>query len=394
MISARGLRSLGQGFLSVLLAIFLARKGLGLPEIGFFLSAGVVGGGLYALALGLLVARVGRRGALVGLTLMAAVWSAGLVVTDSPWLLALCALLGSLAGVGGVGGTGPAQPVEQAILADVCPPNARTMMFARYRFVSSMAAAAGALAAGLPDWLEYVRAVPVQLSMNAMILAFSFLLMASALLYALLPREVEMRSAAPAFVNPVRTPSRRLILGLNSLFAVDQLGSSIVPASLMAYWFYTRFGLALDDLGLLAFVTQLLSALSMWVSAGLSKRIGYVRTMVFTHIPASLMLVALPAAPGIQWAVALWLGRGLLSQMDIPARDALTMAVVGKDERVAMGSLHLLGRNGMGAIGPVLSTSLWQAFTAAAPLVLGGLLKVGYDISLYVLYRDVRLRGE
>ena len=139
----------------------------------------------------------------------------------------------------------------------------------------------------------------------------------------------------------------------------------------------------------LTFAAQLLAAFSMWLSVRISRRIGLVRTMVYTHLPASALMIGVAFAPSTAWAVGCWLLRGLLAQMDIPARDALTMNVVRPEERVAMGSLHLVARNGVGTLGPTVSTSLWQALSAAAPLVACGLLKVGYDLSLYALYRDV-----
>ena len=351
VIAARGLRAFGYGFLSVGLAIFLTDKGLGLGAVGLFLSAGVVGGALWAFGLGALVARFGRRRSLVGLTLISAGFSAALLATDSPGWLVVFSLLGSLSGVGGAGGTGPAQPLEQAILADACPPTRHASLFALYRFVASLATAAGGLAAGIPGGLASAGVLSITSGLSYLVAAFACCLLAVAWLYSRLPDGVEAEAAQPPWTNPLNTPSRPLILRLNALFGVDQLGSSLVPTALLTYWFHTEFGLELGELALLAASAHLLSAFSMLVSARLSARIGYVRTMVFSHLPASLMLVALPFAPSAPVAVALWLGRGLLSQMDIPARDALIMAAVPPDERVAMASVHLMGRNGMGTRG-------------------------------------------
>jgi len=374
--------------LSVLLALFLIDRGVTLSGVGLFLSAGVIGGAVYALALYGMAARIGRRRSLIVLTGLSSGASIALLASgDLAWLM-LCAFVGSLAGVGGAGGAGPAQPLEQVILADSVAPEHRGDVFALYRFGSSIAMACGGLAAGLPSWLETAGRMPIRIGMAWMIALFSFCLLCVALLYLLLPDEPDS-TAGDGWANPFKTPSRRLIVGLNALFSVDQLGSSLTTASLMAYWFHTRFGLELDALAALSFTTQLLSALSMWLSIRLARRVGYVRTMVFTHIPASLMLVGLAFAPNAACGIAVWLARGLLSQMDIPARDALIMSVVAPEERIAMGSLHLLGRNGMGTLGPTLSTTLWQTLSPAAPILLGGLLKVGYDLSLFALYRDL-----
>jgi MFS family permease len=390
VIGARGLRAFAHGFLSVGLAIFLTDKGLGLGGVGLFLSAGVAGGALWALGLGALISRFGRRRSLVGLTLVSAGFSAALLTTDSPAWLAIFSLLGGLSGVGGAGGAGPAQPLEQTILADACPSSRHASLFALYRFVASGATAAGGLAAGIPGWLESAGLLSMTTGLACLVAAFALCLLAVAGLYSRLPASVESEPTQPAWSNPLNTPSRHLILRLNALFGVDQLGSSLVPTALLTYWFHSEFGLELGELAVLAASAHLLSAFSMVLSARLSARIGYVRTMVFSHLPASLMLVALPFAPNVAVAVALWLGRGLLSQMDIPARDALIMAAVPPDERVAMASVHLMGRNGMGTVGPVLATALWQSWSAAAPLLGGGLLKVGYDLALYSAYRKHR----
>lgn len=390
VLAARVVRSFAQGLLSVLLPLFLDARGVTLSGLGLFLSAGVVGGAVYAIFLHTLALRLGRRATLVGLTTLTALAGYGLLVSDAlAWLLA-CAFVGSLAGVGGAGGAGPAQPLEQAILADACAPERRGALFAAYRFGSTLALAFGGLAAGIPSLLSAAGFSSETAGLDAMIALFASCVLIVAALYTRLPAEADAeRRGERAWANPLRTPSRRLILGLNALFSVDQLGSSLTTASLMTWWFHTRLGLELAELAALSFAAQLLSAVSMWLSVWLAARIGYVRTMVFTHVPASAMLVALAFAPSAGWGIALWLGRGLLAQMDIPARDALTMSVVRPDERVAMASLHLVGRNGMGTVGPALSTTIWQALSPAAPLVLGGLLKIAYDASLYLVYRDL-----
>jgi len=389
VLLARALRAFAYGMLSVAIALYLGQRGLRLPQIGLFLSAGVVGGAIYALGLGALVDRLGRRLTLIVLTLATATAAAGLLVDAGlPWLIA-CAAAGALAGVGGPGGAGPALPLEQAILADHCPDAKRPTLFAIHSATSTLAMAVGGLAAGLPDWLG-----EPERGLTWLVAAFAALHAVVALCYVALPREVETEARGPRFANPLRTPSRRLILRLNGLFAVDQLGSSLTTASLMAYWFHERFGIELAGLAALAFAAQLLATASMWLSVLISRRIGLVRTMVFTHLPASALLVALAFVEQPAVGVAIWLLRGLLSQMDVPARDALTMAVVQPSERIAMASLTLVGKNGAGTVGPALATGIWQAISPAAPIALGGLLKTGYDLALYAVYRDLeRERG-
>jgi len=390
IIAARALRAFAQGFLSVLLGLYLAEKGLGLRSLGLFFSAGVLGGATYAAALRLAVQRMGERRTLIGLTLLSALFSVGLLLTDRLGLLMLFAFLGSLAGVGGAGGAGPSQPLEQALLAEGSADRDRASLFAVYRFVGTAAMALGGLAAGIPTWLGRAADVGMRSAQEGMIVVFALCLLGVALVYSQLPERAASGESAPPPTRPLRTtPSRGLILRLNALFGVDQLASSLTTAPLMAYWFHTRFGLELDALALLSFGSQALAALSMWGSVHLSARIGYVRTMVYTHIPASLMLVGVALVPQTGFAIALWLARSALSQMDIPARDALTMSVVAPEERVTMASVHLVSRNAAGTLGPTLSTVLWHSVSAAAPLIGCGLLKVAYDVTLFAMYRNV-----
>ncbi len=384
VLIARALRAFATGMLSVVIALYLGQRGLSLPQIGLFLSAGVLGGAGFAALLNAGVAKVGRRITLIVITLLSATAGAGLLIDGGVvWLLG-CAFGGALAGVGGAGGAGPDQPLEQAILADHCEPRRQPALFALYRVIATLATALGGLAAGLPAWLGAADD-----GLTWLVGIFSLCLVTVAISYAALPASVEVERARPRAVHPLRSPSRNLILRLNGLFAVDHFGSSLTTVSLMTYWFHTRFGIELGGLASLTFATQLLAAASMALSVRLSSRIGLVRTMVYTHLPSSLLLVALGFVHSTEAAIAIWLARGLLSQMDIPARDSLTMAVVAPNERIAMASAHLMARNTVGIAGPVLSTALWQSLSAAAPIALGGLLKTGYDVALYVFYRNL-----
>lgn len=384
VLFARALRAFATGMLSVVIALYLGRRGLSLAQIGLFLGAGVMGGAGFAALLNAGVAKWGRRATLVVVTLLSAVAGAGLLFDGGVvWLLG-CAFVGALAGVGGAGGAGPDQPLEQAILADHCEPLRQPALFAVYRVIATLATALGGLAAGLPAWFGVADD-----GLAWLVGAFALCLVGVAISYVALPESVEMERTGPRPANLLRTPSRSLIARLNGLFAFDQLGSSLTTVSLMTYWFHTRFGVELGGLATLTFATHVLAAVSMWLSVRLSSRIGLVRTMVFTHLPASLLLVALGFVQSTEIAIAIWLTRGLLSQMDIPARDALIMAIVAPSERIAMASTHLIVRNTVGTAGPALSTALWQSFSATAPIALGGLLKTGYDVALYVLYRDL-----
>ena len=171
---------------------------------------------------------------------------------------------------------------------------------------------------------------------------------------------------------------------------MDHFAGSLLLQSLVAYWFSTRFGLELGALALVFFFSQILSAISLWLAAKLAARIGLINTMVFTHIPASLFLIAAAFAPTATLAVIFWQLRSFLAQMDVPTRTSYTMAVVGPEERVAMAGIHIVGRSVSGIGGPSVATALWQTVSASAPLLACGVLKIAYDISLYFMFRNVK----
>jgi MFS family permease len=164
----------------------------------------------------------------------------------------------------------------------------------------------------------------------------------------------------------------------------------MVMQSLVAFWFSTKFGLDVSSLAFVFFLSHVLTAVSLWLAAKISNRFGLLNTMVFTHIPSSFFLIAAAFAPTAWAAILFWQLRSFLGQMDTPARDSYTMAVVGPEERVAMASIHMVGRSATGAVGPSATTALWSVFSAGVPLVSAAVLKIAYDLTLYAMFRNVR----
>ena len=390
IILARSVRAFAQGSIAVLFAVYLDLLGLTLTQIGVFFSVGVAGAALFAFLVSLIAEKIGRRRLMVVLTLMTAAAGVVMVVSNNVVVLSAFAFLGTLSGVGGGGGAQPTQPLEQASLADAAPPEKRTDLFAVYGIASTGAAAVGALAAGLPQIYQSYFGIGEIYAFKAMFVTFVVLLIISALLYALLSPGVEVKAEARQWMNPMKLPSRRIIFTLTGLFSVDNFAGSLLLQSLVAYWFSTRFGLELGALALVFFFSQILSAVSLWLAARVAARIGLINTMVFTHIPASLFLIAAAFAPTATLAVLFWQLRSFLGQMDVPTRTSYTMAVVGPEERVAMAGIHMVGRSISSIGGPSAATALWQAFSAGAPLVGCAVLKIAYDISLYFMFRNVK----
>ena len=390
IILARGVRTFAQGFVAVLLALYLTELGFSLVQVGAFLSVGVVGVAFFAFLVSLIVGRVGRRTLLIFFSMISASAGLALFFVDHFLLLLVFAFLGSLSTGGGGGGESPAQPLEVASLPDTAPDDKRTDLFAIYNIVARAGAALGALAAGLPALYQGAFNLTTLDSYRFMFILFAALQISGALLYSLLSTGIEGASTERRWSNPFKLPSRRRIFTLTGLFSVDTFTTSMVTQSLMAYWFSTKFGLELGSLALVFFVSQVLTATSLWLAAKIANRIGLLNTMVFTHIPSSLFLLAAAFAPTAWLAVLFWQLRAFLVQMDNPTRDSYTMAIVGPEERVGMASIHMVGRSAFGAAGPSATAALWGLLSASAPLVGSAALKISYDIVLYAMFRNVR----
>ena len=387
IILARGIRTFAQSLVAVLLALYLTALGFSLVQVGVFLSVGVIGVAFFAFLVGLIASRVGRRPLLVLFSMTSALAGLGLFFVDRYLILLVFAFLGSLSTGGGGGGESPAQPLEVASLPDTAPDDKRTDLFAIYNIVARTGGALGALAAGLPDLYQGTFELTTLDAYRVMFVAFAVLQIVVALLYSLLSPGIEGAPTEQRWSNPLKLPSRRRIFTLTGLFSVDTFTTSMVTQSLIAYWFSSKFGLQLGSLALVFFVSQVLTATSLWLAAKIANRIGLLNTMVFTHIPSSFFLLAAAFAPTAWLAVLFWQLRAFLAQMDNPTRDSYTMAIVGPEERVAMASIHMVGRSSLGAAGPSATTALWSLLPASAPLAL---LKIGYDLSLYAMFRNVR----
>ncbi|PKB64168.1 MAG: hypothetical protein BZY80_03600 [SAR202 cluster bacterium Io17-Chloro-G2] len=390
IIAARGIRTFAQSSVGVIMALYLRELGFSILQIGAFLSVGVAGVAFFAFIVGLAAGRVGRRRLLITFSLLSCAAAIGLFFIDEFVVLVAIAFAGSLSTGGGGGGESPAQPLEIASLPDTAPTEKRTDLFAVYSIVARTGTAIGALAAGLPVLYQDAFGLSTLLSFKVMFLGFAGFQLIGAFLYSLVSSAIEGGIDQQKWTNPLQLPSRRRIFTLTGLFGVDTFTTSMVMQSLVAYWFTNKFGLTLGSLAPMFFFSHVLTAISIWLSAKLANRFGLLNTMVFTHIPSSLFLLAATFAPGAWMAILFWQVRAFLSQMDVPARDSYTMAVVGPEERVAMASIQMVSKSGGGAVGPTATTALWSTVSATAPWVVSAALKITYDLSLYFIFRNVK----
>ena len=390
MFGAKALRSVAFGLGSATLGLYLAELGLPPERIGLVLSAALVG----TLALTVVIAsggdRIGRKRLLrIGSALMllaALVPLAGGDVTA----LALIALSGMVA----VTANEPTglQTLDQAILPGTVPATARTGMFAAYNVISAVGSSVGALLVGLGATVGTAVGLAGPERHAPSFAAYAILGLACLILVSRLDAGVEVRAAPVGRLALGR--SRSTVARLSALFAVDSLAGGFVVQSFLAYWFVQRFGTDASGVAALFFAGGLLTAGSFPVAALLAHRIGLIRTMVLTHIPSSIFLIAMALVPDAALAAALFLARAALSSMDVPARQSYTMAVVDPEERTAAAGVTSLARGIAQAVGPALASAVLVPIGLAAPLVACGILKISYDIALFGAFRAVRAPEE
>ncbi len=366
-----------------MLGLRLAQIGASPAEIGGTVAVGMAANALSAALLAWQGQRAAQPRVLIALAVASGLGLLLLAGTREPLLILAAAFLGMVNGMGR--DRGGAQAIEQAILANATPPHRRTATFVRYTVAQDVGGALGALAAGLAPWIQRQAGFAAP-PYSALLAAGGALMLISAFLYAPLPRIAASAQALPR-ISP---ESRRRIAGLSGLFALDSLGGGFLAGTLLTYWFFERFALSAAAIGSVFFAARVLNAGSYFLAESLARRIGLVRTMVYTHLPTSVMLFALPWMPTAFWAVALFLLRESLVQMDVPARQSYVTAVVAPHERAAaLGFTNLVRYVGW-AVGPALAGLSMSWAGLSAPLMVGALLKAAYDLALFVSFRTVR----
>ncbi len=388
IIAARTLRSFAFGFFSVHIALYLYGLGYNEGGIGILLSIALAGSAALTIALSAVADWWGRRRtlALCGLLMLAA----GLIFALSDNLVAL--LLAALTGAVSVtsGEVGAFLAVETAALPQTVPPTQRMTLFSLYNLTSYVAAALGALASGLPELLR--GSLAPDLTQRGLFLIYALIGGLTSLLYLQLSAAVEVSAAIRRpLLDLGLGPSRKIVLGLAALQSVDAFAGGLVVQSLISLWLKLRFHAGDDTLGVVFFAATLCSAASLLLAAPIARRIGLLNTMVFTHLPSNLLLMLIPLMPSFGLVVAVLLLRQSLSQMDVPTRQAYTMAMVAPNERSAAAGITTVARAVANAASPSLSGLMLRYVTLGLPFLLGGLLKSGYDVALYYTFRHLPL---
>ena len=385
VIGTRTVRSFSDGFISVLLASYLSRLGFSGVRIGAITTATLLGTAAATIAAGAIADRFGRR----RLLLLAAVVAAGTgfaFASSSAFIpILFIALIGTLNP--SFSDVSMFLPIEQAILPETVEARDRTALFARYNLLAVLAAASGALFAGVPSLLERWFGWDLTDAMRAMFVLYGLLAIVNLVAYrALSPRIEAHRVEAHAPLHR----SRSIVFGLSSLFAIDAFAGGFIVQSMLALWMFERYGLSVDQAGLIFFVAGIFTAFSFLVAARVAERFGLINTMVFTHLPSNVLLILVALMPNVWLAVVMLLARQSLSQMDVPTRQSYVMAVVEPDERAAAASVTGVSRSLASAGSPVMAGALLGATSFGWPLIIAGTLKSAYDLLLLRQFRSVK----
>ena len=386
VFAAKAVRTFCYGYLGVLLPLHLAALGLGPTGIGTAVTLMLVASAVLTLLVRRPAERLGSRAALVLLAALSVAAGVLLATAETPGLVVLAAMLGNVAV--SAGETGPFLSIEQVLVARAAGRDL-TLRMSLYNLVGYLAMGLGALVvAAMPGSRAAgatMAATEGSWGYGPLFWLFAAAGVVQALLYRRLP---DGPVRAPAAGAP-RFPSRRLIYRIAALFALDSFAGGFVLQSLLVYWLYASHALTPAAIGAVFAAAQLLTACSVLLAVRASHWFGLVNTMVFSHLASNVLLIAMGFAPTAGLAIGLLLARALLSQMDVPTRQAFLMQVVRDDEREATATITNAGRTVAQAVSPALTGYVMQAVSLSAPFVLGGVLKIVYDLLLYDTCRRV-----
>lgn len=377
LIATRALRGFADGFVSVVLVAHLAALDFSPFQVGLIVTGTLVGSAVLTLAVGAQSHRAPTRSLLLAASVLMFATGVGFTATTAFLPMLIVAVVGTMNP--SAGDVSVFLPTEQAFVADHVADGDRTQLYAAYNLAGGFAGALGALASVVPD--------AVGASLRWWFLVYALVAVLLVAVYRRLPRR-EINDP-----EPVRAPlreSRRVVLQLAALFSLDSAGSGLAVQSILVLWLHLRFELSAGTTGAIFFGVGLLAGLSQLAAAPLARRVGLVEAMVFTHLPANLLLILAAFMPNAPLAVTFLLLRSLLSQMDVPARQAFVMSVVTPAERPAAASVTNVPRSLASATTPALAGAMLGWSEIGWPLVVAGVSKAVYDLVLLAMFRQGR----
>jgi MFS family permease len=332
-----------------------------------------------------MVGRIGHRASLLAASGLMAATGLSFASVQGFWPLLVIAFVGTLNPSSG--DVSIYLPLEQSLLSQSVGERDRTALFARYSLAGALAGAIGTLFAAIPGLTTQSLGIAPLRAMQAMFILYAGLGIFAGLLYRSLS---DPRNDAPRQPTPPLGPSRGVVYRLAALFCVDAFGGGFFVQTILVLWLFHSFGLSVTMAANIFFWSNLLTAASYLAAPPIARRFGLINTMVFTHLPSSLCLIAIPFVHNLGIVIGLLLVRSLLSQMDVPTRTSYVMAVVTPQERPAAASLTSVPRSLASALSPVIAGFLITISSFGWPLIIGGMLKIAYDLTLLAMFRHIR----
>ena len=437
ILAARIIRTFGYGFLSVILSIYLALIGFNGVQVGLILSTSLINSVLFNVIASYYADKLGRRNLLIIYSFL--MFSSGIIffVSDNYVALIVAAFVGTINITGSE--TSAFLSIEQAILPRTIKDiKKRNMLFALYNLAGTLAMSTGILLSGLPTIVQqYVHGLSLAESMKILFLIYSLLGLASIIVYLHLSKDIEVNTKAKrspinvagqehrkfynnndegrkqpqnnkqrkqlnrtfkgsfSFSSILSPKSKEIVAKLSALFAIDSFAGGFVIQSIVSLWFYARFGADLSTISYILSISGVMAAFSFMAAARIADRIGLINTMVFTHLPSNILIIAVAFAPTLPMAAILYFVRMALSQMDVPTRQSYIVSIVRDEERTAATGITNIARNISQTISPSLAGYIIQSLSLFfAPFLIGGVLKVIYDIALYFSFRNIKPQQE
>lgn len=392
LLCARIVRTFAYGFLSVTLAIYLKLIGFDDILIGIILSITLINSIIFTLFASFYADRIGRRNTLLLYTIMMSVSGAIFFVTENPLALIIAALIGTLNITGSE--TSAFLSIEQSILPQTIQDNRkRNTLFGFYNMAGTFAMGAGILIANLPIIIQNELAFDQIYAIKLLFLFYSLLGIVIIGIYLKLSSAIEIKKQEKTLrpISKTLNPkSKKIVTKLSGLFAIDSFAGGFAIQSIVSFWFFSKFDIDLSTISYIFSIGSVLTAISYLIAAKIADKIGLINTMVFTHIPSNILLIMLAFAPTFEIATIFYMIRMALSQMDVPTRQSYIVAIVEEDERTASAGITNLSRNIAQAISPSITGYIIGILSLSAPFIIGGVLKILYDISLYINFRKIK----
>ncbi|MCJ7636736.1 MAG: MFS transporter [Nitrososphaeraceae archaeon] len=391
LLCARIVRTFAYGFLSVILAIYLKLIGFDDLLIGIILSATLINSVIFTLFASFYADRLGRRNVLLLYAIMMSISGAIFFITENPLALIIGALIGTLNITGSE--TSAFLSIEQSILPQTIKDNRkRNTLFGFYNMAGTFAMGAGILIVNLPVLIQNEFEFDQIYAIKLLFLFYSLLGILIIGIYLKLSSSIEIKKEKifKPLSKTLNPKSKKIVAKLSGLFAIDSFAGGFAIQSIVSFWFFTKFDIDLSTISYIFSIGSVLTAFSYLIAAKIADKIGLINTMVFTHIPSNILLILLAVAPNLEIAILFYMVRMSLSQMDVPTRQSYIVAVVEEDERTASAGITNLSRNIAQAISPSITGYIIGFLSLSAPFIIGGLLKILYDITLYINFRKIK----